>query len=79
MREELLRSNAALRAGLDNPALSTLQRDQGVDLAKAFVLDWVPEQSEDIYTVLDGDRQVLTIELPRGMDGASPVVALVST
>jgi hypothetical protein len=78
LREELSRFNAAMRAGHDNPTLSTLLRDRAVDLATAFVLDRVPGQSEDIYTVLDSHRQVLTIELPRGMDGASPVVETIS-
>lgn len=77
LREELLRSNAALCDGRAHPALSALLRGRGVDLATAFVLDWVPEQSEDIYTILDGDPRVLTIELPRGMGGAPPVVEAV--
>lgn len=77
LREELLGSNAALRDGLAHPALSALLRDRGVDLATAFVLNWVPEQSEEIYTILDGDRRVLTIELPRGMGSAPPVVGAV--
>jgi hypothetical protein len=77
LREELLRSNAALRDGRAHPALSALLRDRGVDPATAFVLDWVPEQSEDIYTILDGDQRVLTIELPRGIGSVPPVVGAV--
>jgi hypothetical protein len=78
LRDELSRSNAALRTGHDNPTLRTFLQDQGVNLTTAFVLDWVPEQSEDIYIVLDGTRQVLTIELPRAMDGASPLIESIS-
>ncbi|WP_165245153.1 hypothetical protein [Paludisphaera soli] len=50
-------------------------RSRGVDLATAFVLDWIPEQGEDIYTVLDGDLRVLVVELPRGDGDAPPSVA----
>jgi hypothetical protein len=77
LREELMHSNAALRDGRADSTLSALLRDRGVDLATAFVLDWVPEQSENIYTILDGDRRVLMIELPRGMGGAPPTVGTV--
>lgn len=65
IRQRLSASNAALRAGRD-PLLRAALLDSGVDLATAYVLDWIPEQSEDIYTVLDGTQQVLTIEVPRG-------------
>jgi hypothetical protein len=74
LRDELLRSNAALRAAHQTPTLQALLQDRGVDLATAFVIDWVPEQSEDIYTVLNGNRQVLTIELSRRIDGTPPLV-----
>ncbi|MEW4566995.1 hypothetical protein AB1L88_03920 [Tautonia sp. JC769] len=70
IRRRLSASNAALRAG-NNPLLRAALLSCGVDLRTAFVLHWIPEQAEDIYTVLDGTRQVLTIELARG-DSSEP-------
>ncbi len=65
IRAELTASNAAIREETGNPALRAVLVEFGVDLATAFVLDWVPEQGEDIYTVLDGTQRALTVELPR--------------
>jgi hypothetical protein len=77
LREELTVSNAALRAGSGNPALCAALLSFGADPKTALVLDWIPEQSEDIYIVLDGIRRVLTIELPRGESGMPPAVTVV--
>jgi hypothetical protein len=69
LREQLSASNASLREGGGSPALRAALIACGVDPTTAFVLDWIPEQGEDIYTVLDGTRRVLTVELPRGEAG----------
>ena len=71
IRRRLSASNAACRDG-GNPSLRAALLSSGVDLATAFVLQWVPEQAEDIYTVLDGTRRMLTIELPRG-EASGPI------
>jgi hypothetical protein len=76
LRRRLSASNAALCAGAANPTLQRALLTSGVDPATAYVLDCVPEQAEDFYTVLDGTRQMLTIELPRGRSGPAEIKAI---
>lgn len=77
IRVRLSDSNAVLRAGSGNPALRAALLSSGVDLATAFVLDWIPEQAKNIYTVLDGTRQVLTVQLPKGKSGGPAEISVV--
>lgn len=39
------------------------------EIARAFVLYWLPEQGEDIYWLLVGPQKVAKIEIPRGSSG----------
>jgi hypothetical protein len=73
VRRGLTASHAALLAGA-HPPLREVLISNGVDLATAFVLHWIPEQAEDIFTVLDGTRRVLTVDLPRDEVSGSIVV-----
>lgn len=65
MREELIRSNFAFRDGTYDPRLIDVLNAANVDLDRAYVLNWIPEQAEDIYTVLVSPVEVLVIEVPR--------------
>jgi hypothetical protein len=67
-REELAASNARMRRG-DHPLAGPLQA-AGIDPATAYVLEWIPEQGEDLFVVLTGDRDVLRIEVVR-QDGST--------
>jgi hypothetical protein len=42
-----------------------LMRANGVVGTVFHVLKWIPEQYEDVYTVLIDDRSVVTFEIPR--------------
>lgn len=65
MREELVRSNLALRDGSYSRLTNALE-SANVNVANAYVLNWIPEQAEDIYIVLVSIGEVLTVEVPRG-------------
>jgi hypothetical protein len=65
MREELLRSNAALRNKSYGP-LTLILASENVDVAAAYVVNWIHEQAEDIYAVIVPSRELLIIEIPRG-------------
>jgi hypothetical protein len=71
MREELVRSNLTLQDG-SNQRLANILDSEGVNVCKAYVLNWIPEQAEDIYSVLVSAGEVITVEVPRG-DGATLV------
>lgn len=65
MREELLRSNLALRDGSYERLTEALE-SANVNVARAYVINWIPEQAEDIYAVLVSAGEVVTVEVPRG-------------
>jgi hypothetical protein len=47
-------------------------RDTFPDLFSVIVLNWLPEQGEDIYEVLVDDHTIATFDVPRQMD--DPVI-----
>lgn len=65
MREELIRSNLALQDGSYGRLADALE-SENVNVAGAYVLNWIPEQAEDIYAVLVSAGEVVTVEVPRG-------------
>lgn len=65
MREELVRSNLSLRDGSHGPLIAAL-KSANVNVAAAYVINWILEQAEDIYAVLVSSNEVLIVELPRG-------------
>jgi len=64
LREQLLRSNAALNDGGEDRLVDAL-RVETTNVADAFVLDWTAEQAEDIYTVLVSADEIVVVEVPR--------------
>jgi hypothetical protein len=65
MREELVRSNRAMQDGSYRRLVDAL-KSENVNVAGAYVLNWIPEQAEDIYAVLTATGEVVTVEVPRG-------------
>lgn len=65
IREELVRSNLALQDG-SYSRLATALELADVNIAGAYILNWIPEQAEDIYIVLVSACDVLSVEVPRG-------------
>lgn len=66
MREELLRSNRSLQDGSTGGALVGVLQAANFDVTGAYVLNWIPEQAEDIYVVLAESGEILIAEIPRG-------------
>jgi len=64
-RTELERGRLAL---LFDASLHTIYRlivDLFPDVSSAYILNWIPEQTEDIYVVLIDDDRVATIEVSK--------------
>jgi hypothetical protein len=64
MREELIRSNLSLQDGSYGRLVAALE-SANINVVGAYVLNWIPEQTEDIYAVLVSANNVLTAEVPR--------------
>jgi hypothetical protein len=66
-RRDLVASNAQLRGG-QTPLAVALQ-SHGIDLTTAYVLEWIPEQAEDLFVVLVGRERIVRLEVARS-DGS---------
>ena len=72
-RSELIRSCQALFSNKAEERFLRSVMQAFPDTKTAFVLDWIPEQGEDIYTVLINDDRVAIFELPRMLaEGSEP-------
>lgn len=70
-RKELVASRSALIDGSAQSQLRSILRQHEVDLSKTLVVNWIPEQGEDIYDVLSGS-EVIHLEIQR--DGSSHTI-----
>ena len=53
---------------MEAPATDELRRyveSQLGSLAYAYVIDWIPEQGSNIYTVVLPERRIATVEIPK--------------
>lgn len=69
IRGELLRTSEKLCSESDPSRLALALRGYFPTLKRAFILDWVPEQAEDIYWVLIGPNEIAKVEIPRTLLG----------
>jgi hypothetical protein len=68
-RAQLRASHARLVSGqYPAPALKSI----GVDPRTAYIIDWIPDQTEDLFIILVGADRVVGLEVPK--DGEAPVV-----
>jgi len=65
LRKELLESMAYLFSGDINPILLETLRFYFPWLSFALLINWLPEQGEDIYWVLIDSQRVAVVEIPR--------------
>jgi len=65
IRNELLRRSEALCSRDDQSGLGLALRGFLPTLERAFVLDCLPEQGEDIFWVLTGPTEIVKIEVLR--------------
>jgi hypothetical protein len=61
----LLSSNKALNHNDEYKALRMALLGHGLDVESAFILNWIPEQGEDIYTILADNSKIAIVELAR--------------
>ena len=66
IERELLAASEQLCSENDQSGLGLALRGYGLMLECAFILEWVPEQAEDIYWVLTGFNEIANVEVPRG-------------
>ncbi|MCC7716732.1 hypothetical protein [Janthinobacterium lividum] len=76
IRDNLLKSMAALFSGQLNSDLTNTLLLRFPALSFALVINWIPEQGEDIYFVLVDEKRIVVIEVPRtaAAQDAFPVV-----
>ncbi|MFQ3789863.1 hypothetical protein [Halomonas sp. A29] len=65
VREELERGHQYLFHDEANSRLLDSIKSEFPSMHLAYILDWVPEQGEDIFTVLVDSDAVAVFELPR--------------
>jgi hypothetical protein len=80
IKEELLRSMASLFSDEVKIPLLMALRESFPDLNTAFILDWIPEQGEDIYDVFVDCENIAIVDISRITDEnkASPLISIFS-
>lgn len=59
---ELLESSRNIKR---SPRLMHALESIGADLSRCYIVNWIPEQAEDIYHVLFSKDEVAIVEIPR--------------
>jgi hypothetical protein len=72
-RKELINSHNQLFSPESDSKLKQVLENAGHSTAKAYVLDWIPDQTEDIFTVLIDGKYLVSTEIDR-FDQASQAV-----
>ena len=62
-REELINSNVSLNT--DGNPLNPILKSAGYDISNSYVLNYIPEQCEDIYVLLIPGSFVLNVEIDK--------------
>jgi len=65
MKAELIQSMKLLLSRELNPLLLDALKSVFPSVSIAFVLNWIPEQAEDIYWLLVDGNRILIAEIPR--------------
>ena len=72
--QSFLKSSRELLEGNRNDRLRSVLLDEFGPLEYAFIADWIPEQGEDIYTVIVPPDSVVIVELSRIDPDEEPLV-----
>ncbi len=72
IEESLIELNRMLREGLTNRRLMEVLLTEFESLDLVFVIGWIPEQGEDIYTVAVPPNTIATVEIPRHESDTAP-------
>nr|WP_246627884.1 hypothetical protein [Paenibacillus oenotherae] len=74
LREQLIKSNQSLFKSEEKRRLLEVIRNSFSEMKTAYIVNWIPEQGEDIYKVLINDAIIAGIELDRNSDEVEPIV-----
>ncbi|NRS51982.1 hypothetical protein [Brevibacillus sp. HB2.2] len=74
VREELKKSNQSLFKSEMKRRLLEVIRSAFPEMKTAYIVDWIPEQGEDIYKILINDSIITEIELDRYNFEIEPIV-----
>lgn len=74
LREQLIESNHLLFKSEEKKKLIEIIKILHPEMTTAYILDWIPEQGEDIYKILINDNLILEIELDRLNNEFEPIV-----
>lgn len=77
-RQQLINSHKSLFEDKGNEGLLKVIRDHNPNIRTAYVVNWIPEQGEDIYKILVDDDLILEIEIDRVGHNKSPLVSPLS-
>lgn len=78
-RAELSRSHDHLFHEEDGARLLGLLKEKFGQPKTAYVLEWIPEQGEDICTVLVNDNIIADVEIARVNPAAEPLILRTTT
>ena len=73
VRADLLSSMASMFSGDTNPLLLAALKAAFPWLSFALIVNWIPEQAEDIYWVLIDLHRIAIVEVPRLSNGLEVV------
>ena len=74
IRKQLIASNKSIFQEGDNLRLRVALQGEFPNMKTAYVLNWIPEQGEDIYKVLVDNFIVAEVELDRVNPSTKPIV-----
>ncbi|MGD6817982.1 hypothetical protein ACQCVE_13045 [Metabacillus sp. 113a] len=74
IRKQLVKSNELLFKSEENKRLLEVIRSLYPEMKVAYIIDWIPEQGEDIYKLLINENIILEIELDRYNAEIDPII-----
>lgn len=74
IRKQLIKSNQLLFKSEEKKRLLEVIRSLYPEMNTAYIIDWIPEQGEDIYKLLINDNIIVKIELDRYNEEIEPIV-----
>jgi hypothetical protein len=75
IEQSLIRASKLQLEGHSNRRLLKMLLSEVGNLNQAFVIDWIPEQGEDIYTIVVPPDTVAIVEVPRDdSDSGVPMI-----
>ncbi|TVX92500.1 hypothetical protein [Paenibacillus agilis] len=74
LKKQLTKSNKSFFKDEEKRSLLEVVRSSYPEMNTAYIIDWIPEQDEDIYKILINDCIIAEIELDRYNIESSPIV-----